>query len=179
VPHLAVTALGPDRPGIIAALAGVLVAHDINLADSQMGLLGGRFGLLATADAPDDTDLDLVAADLSEIADDLGLDHVTLHVLDPVPDLDAEPTHMVTVYGIDHPGIVHAIATELARQSVSITDLSTRRVAEPEEEDDEPLTAMMLEIAAPSSLDGRGIAAVLDRVADSQGVEITVRTVGD
>lgn len=174
--HLAVTAIGRDRPGIVAALTGVLVAHDVSIADSQMGLLGGRFSMVLIADPPADLDPALLRDDLRRIAEDLGLDVIELHRLADLPEPGpVDPTHLLTVYGVDHPGIVHAVTTQLARHRVTITDLSTRRV---EEDDADPLYAMMLEISAPQDMDDREVADVLDHVAREQDLDVVVRRIG-
>ncbi|WP_205696406.1 glycine cleavage system protein R [Conexibacter sp. SYSU D00693] len=172
---LAVTAIGRDRPGIVAALTGVLVAHRVNLADSQMGLLGGRFSMLLVVEPPPEADLALLQEDLGRIADDLGLDVVAVHEVGEGAEDPADPTHLLTVYGVDHPGIVHAVTTELSRRDVSITDLSTRRV---EDGDEDPLYAMMLEVATPPSMSDDDVAAALERVAREQDLDVVVRRLG-
>ena len=53
----------------------------------------------------------------------------------------------MSVYGVDHPGIVHAVSRRLAERGVSITDLETRLVGGA---DGEPVYAMMLEVARAS-----------------------------
>lgn len=171
--QLAVTAIGRDRPGIVAALTGVLVAHQVSIADSQMGLLGGRFSAILVVEPPDSLDPTLLLEDLRRIADDVGLDVIQLHpVGEPSQPAAGEPTHLLTVYGVDHPGIVHAVTTELARCRVSITDLSTRRV---EEDGEHPLYAMMLEVAVPGDLADGDVTSALDRVAREQDLDVVVR----
>ena len=58
--RLAVTAIGADRPGIVAAVTGVLTDHGGNIEDSTMSILGGHFAMMlvvAEADAgPDSAD---------------------------------------------------------------------------------------------------------------------------
>ena len=39
--QLVITALGEDRPGIVDELSNALTAHDLNIEDSRMGVLGG------------------------------------------------------------------------------------------------------------------------------------------
>ena len=45
VRSFALSAVGADRPGIIAAIAERLVAHGLNVTDSQMGILRGFFAM--------------------------------------------------------------------------------------------------------------------------------------
>jgi hypothetical protein len=54
VPELAVTAVGADRPGIIARVTRVLYEHGGNLEDSSMTILGGHFAIMLLVDAPTD-----------------------------------------------------------------------------------------------------------------------------
>ena len=52
MPHVAVTALGADRPGIVAAVTGVLMRHGGNLEDSAMTNLGGHFAMMLVSRFP-------------------------------------------------------------------------------------------------------------------------------
>lgn len=170
--QLAVSALGADRPGIVAAITGVLVGHRLNIADSQMGILSGRFSAVLIVEGGDEADVAALQRDLREVADRLDLDAIHVHAVGEASDSAGEPTHIVTVYGVDHPGIVHAVAHELGARGANITDLNTRRIAG---DGGEPLYAMMIEVAVPSDADG--LVAALDGVGSRQGVEVTVREI--
>src|SRR5207237_7212888 len=50
--HFAVTAVGVDRPGIVAGLTGVFVEHGCNLEDCSMTILRGHFAMTLVVDAP-------------------------------------------------------------------------------------------------------------------------------
>ena len=80
----------------------------------------------------------------------------------------------MTVYGSDHPGIVHAVASALAARSWDITDLNTRLVGEQGGQ----LYALMLEVAVPPQEAG-DLEGALDAVAGEQGVEVSVRELDD
>lgn len=171
--QLAVSAVGRDRPGIVAAVTGVLVAHGADIADAQMGVLSGRFTMMLIVDAPDELEEGVFLRDLLEIGRDLGMDVVSANRIDPVHATGSpEPTHLVTVSGVDHPGIVHAVAHQLARHAVSITDLQTRRIA-----DDAPLHAMMLEVVAPAGLDVRALDSALQAIAGERELDLALRPI--
>ncbi|WP_372789632.1 glycine cleavage system protein R [Paraconexibacter sp.] len=172
--QLAVSAVGRDRPGIVAAVTGVLVAHGADIADAQMGVLSGRFTMMLIVDAPDDLDEGAFLGDLLEIGRDLGLDVVSANRIDPVHATGVlEPTHVVTVSGVDHPGIVHAITHQLARHGVNVTDLQTRRLAD----GDDPLHAMMLEVVPPADLDLEQLRDALSTVAGERELDLSVRPI--
>ena len=169
MPQLALSAIGRDRPGIVAEVTRALLGHSLNITDSQMAVLGGRFTMMLIVDAPDGTDLDAVHEELSRTRERLSLDALSLSALADAADAPAaDPSHIVTVYGVDHPGIVHAVSARLAARAVNVTDLETRLVGD-------GLYAMVLEVALPLELDPEALAAMLAEVGAEQGVEVTVR----
>ena len=116
VRHFAVAAIGRDRPGIVAAVTHNLLDHELNVEDSQMTILGGHFTTMMIVSrrrrgrpgraarrprAPPARELNLEAISVDEVAD-------AAHTM-------SVPTHIVTVYGVDHPGIVHAVSAALAQ----------------------------------------------------------------
>src|SRR5262245_43148690 len=167
--QLALTAIGRDRPGIVAEVTRALLGHSLNITDSQMVVLGGRFSTMLIVEAPEGTDFDAVREELSRTRSRLDLDAVALHPLAATAAAAAaDPSHIVTVYGVDHPGIVHAVSARLASKAVNVTDLETRLVGD-------GLYAMVLEVVLPPELDPGALAAMLAEVGAEQGVEVTVR----
>lgn len=171
--HFAVSAIGRDRPGIVAAVTQRLLDHGLNVEDSQMTILRGRFSM--TLVVAGDAEAEPVARDLSDTAAELGLDALSVdEVADTREPAGADPSHIVTVYGADHPGIVHAVAAALAARDVNITDLNTRLVGD-QEPDGRPLYAMLLEVALPTGLDAGALEQALADCRTQQGVEVSVR----
>jgi glycine cleavage system transcriptional repressor len=168
VRSLAVSAIGRDRPGIVAAVTGVLLRHGVNVEDTQMTILRGHFTMMLFLAGPDDLDLVALERDLSE--PETGLEELSVAELDelgPGP----EPTHTVTVYGADHPGIVHAAAAALAEREIDITDLNSRLM---DDGDGEALYVLMMEVALPAGASADELDAALDDVASREGVEVTL-----
>ena len=148
--HYALTAVGRDRPGIVAAVSEALLAHSVNIEDSQMTILRGHFTMVLVVAPPEGADLDRLRSDLDAVRERLELEVLGLSPLvEADPAAEPSPTHIVTLYGADHPGIVHAAASALAQRGVDITDLTTKLV----EGADPPLYALMMEIAPPGGAD--------------------------
>jgi glycine cleavage system transcriptional repressor len=137
-----VTAIGRDRPGIVAAISEALLGLEGNIADSQMSILRGHFAVMLIVSVPDGVTPDALGERLGTARDALGLEAIAVN---PVGEAaaSARPSHVLTVYGADHPGIVHAVSSALAELGVNITDLETRLSGTPES----PLYVMMLEVA--------------------------------
>lgn len=139
---IVITAVGRDRPGIIAALARAVLDLGGNLDDATMTRLHGAFATMVAARLPPHkTEADARAA-LAPVAEAMGL---TVAV-QSVPDAHQEtpPDTLLTVYGADRPGIVHAVAARLAARNVNITDMDTRLAGSP----DAPVYVMLLEAVA-------------------------------
>jgi glycine cleavage system transcriptional repressor len=156
---LAVSAVGLDRPGIIAGVAERLAAHGANLTDSRMAILRGHFAMTLIVEGAEREALD---ADLAV----LGLEAVTVT---EVPEAAAHPrseaTAVVSVHGADHPGIVAAVTRVLADSQVNVCDLRTHLVDE--------LYVMLMDVNAPPGTDD--LDARLQAVAAEQDVTITLR----
>jgi len=162
--NLAVTAVGRDRPGIVAAITGVLLEFDGNVDDSQMSILHGQFAVMLIVSVPGESDLDAISKRLNEVGTELGLGGITVSEVSGL-DRGPGPTHVLTVYGADRPGIVHDVAALLAAHDVNITDLRTRRTGS----QDSPLYTMMVEVSVPAS--ATGLEQALDGLAGEKSVE--------
>jgi len=79
------------------------------------------------------------------------------------------PSHVLSVYGADHPGIVHAVAEALAEHGANITDMRTRLTGDPED----PVYVMFLELELRG--DAGEVAAALEDVGRDAGVEVSLR----
>ncbi|CAA9516589.1 MAG: Glycine cleavage system transcriptional antiactivator GcvR [uncultured Solirubrobacterales bacterium] len=171
---LALAALGRDRPGIVAAVTGVLVAHHVNVEDSRMAILRGEFAMVLVLAGPAELELAGLDDDLGRVREELGLEALSLTELsDQVESPGASAaTHIVSVYGADHPGIVHAVAAAVSEHGVNITDLTTRLVDAPQAE---PLYAMALELAVAGEDEAAVLEGALAEVGRAQGVEVSFR----
>jgi glycine cleavage system transcriptional repressor len=56
MPEFAVTAIGRDRPGIVAAISGALLELEGNIEDSQMSILRGHFAVMLIVKLPESAD---------------------------------------------------------------------------------------------------------------------------
>lgn len=168
----ALSAIGRDRPGIVAEVTGTLLRHGINMADSQMAILGGHFAMMIVLVTSAETDVEALRSDLDSSRAKLELEAISLSEIDEAQARIDEPSHVITLYGADHPGIVKAVTAALAERGVNITDLDTHLVGE----ETEPAYMMILEVSLPDGLTGQGLEASLSEVARTQKLELSVRS---
>jgi glycine cleavage system transcriptional repressor len=167
VPHFAISAVGADRPGIVAAGTGVLVDQGCNLEDTSMSILRGHFAMMLVVAAPEGLQEAALEDALSAPARDLDLVVAVRPIDDEVPARPAGETWSVAVYGADQPGIVHRVTSLLAAAGANVVDLDTRVIGEP----GRPVYAMVLDVSLPPGADGRAVAADLAALARELGVE--------
>jgi glycine cleavage system transcriptional repressor len=171
--HFALAAVGRDRPGIVAAVTEVLLGHSLNIEDSQATILRGHFTMMLVVATPADADEAALRRDLDGVRDRLGLEALVLSELEELdPGAKAAPSHIVTLYGADHPGIVHAATAVLAERDIDVTDMTTRLAGEGQ---GEPLYALIMEVALPAGADADDLRQALGRVGADQGVEVSLR----
>ncbi len=162
MPTLAVSAVGLDRPGIIAGVAGRLAAHGANVTDSRMAILRGHFSMTLIVEGAGREEL---AADLEALG---GLEAWSVtEVAEAAGNPRSQPTAVVSVHGADHPGILAAVTRVLAEQGVNVCDMQTRLV--------EDLYVMIVDVAVPPGVDD--LDDHLQAVASEQGVKLTLRPV--
>lgn len=145
-----------------------LLEHSANIEDSRMALLRGHFAMALIVSVPETADLAELRIRLGAVAESLALEAIALSEVEALGAGGSDPTHLVTVYGADHPGIVHGIASALAEAGVNIVDMSTRLAGDPGEE----LYVMLMEVAAPEEAD---LDVVLGAAASELAVEVTAR----
>src|SRR4051812_26823356 len=168
MPHVAVTALGADRPGIVAAVTGVLMRHGGNLEDTAMTNLGGHFAMMLVVQVPDGEGAEALEAALVAEVGTLGLTVAVRPIVeDPGDGPEGEPW-AVSLYGADRPGIVHRVAQELADHGANIVDLSTRVIGPGPDH----AYVLLLELSLPPAADAERLGTRLAALADELGVEI-------
>jgi glycine cleavage system transcriptional repressor len=175
VARFALSAIGRDRPGIVAGVSGALLQHGANIEDSRMAILGGHFTMMLIVSTPPDADVGALSRELDETRSRLGLGALTLEeVADEHGLTRPEASHVVTVYGADHPGIVHSVANAIAEMGVNVIDVATHLV---EEEGAQPIYAMMMEVDLPPDVAADRLEAELREVADRERLDLSVRAV--
>jgi glycine cleavage system transcriptional repressor len=165
----AVTVVGDDRPGIVSAVTRVLFELGCNLQDATSTILSGHFAMMLIVGLPQDVDPARVEASLEEVRSELDLVITARPVHEAHLAFD-EPTHLISVYGGDRPGIVYRVTEHLSSSGVNVTDLSSRVIGGA----GHPVYALMLEVAAPVGTDLEGDLADLK---ESLGVDITVNEI--
>ncbi len=166
---MAVTVMGKDRPGIVASVTKVLFEAGCNLEDVTSTILRGHFAMTLVVRVPPEVGAPELEEGLSPVTRDLEL-VVTVRPVEESAVEVPHPTHMVSVYGSDRPGIVYRVTELLASNGANITDLTSRVIGSAEE----PVYALMLEVslADPEVVEHRLLA-----LRRELGVEVSVHPI--
>jgi glycine cleavage system transcriptional repressor len=170
--HVALSAIGSDRPGIVAAVTSVLVARGCNLEDTSMSILRGHFAMMLVVATPVELTASALEGALSPVAAEFDLVLVVRPIDDDVPPPTTGTAWTVSVYGADRPGIVHRVTTVLAEAAVNVVDLTTRVVGDA----DRPVYAMFLDVTLPPSADPADVASRLKLLAGELGVSCSLHS---
>lgn len=166
---LAVTAIGNDRPGIVAAVTRTLFELGCNLEDATSTILRGHFAMMLVVLAPPGLTPEEVERRLRTIARAMHL-VITARPVE-VAELEVTPpTHVVSVYGSDKPGIVFEITEFLASEGANITDLTSRIIGS----EDHPIYALMLEVALPGK---PSFEESLRALSERMGVDVSIHPI--
>jgi glycine cleavage system transcriptional repressor len=147
--QLIITAVGPDRPGIVGELTAHLHAGGANILDSRMVNLRGEFAMLILLEAADAAAGEL-RRQLSGIGEKIGL-RLSVSELHTGTRVRGLPFRLKT-YSMDQPGIVARISQVLREFGVNIEELSARQESAPFDGSPLFLTEMRLTVPATVSL---------------------------
>jgi glycine cleavage system transcriptional repressor len=169
-----VTAVGPDRPGIVGDLTGHLHTAGANLLDSRMVNLRGQFALVLLMDCPADAAGEHLATTLPEIGRGLGLNldvirQSSAEAVDAPRPVAGVPFRLKT-YSMDQPGIVHRVSHLLQSHGVNIEELETRQ--ESAAFAGTPLFLMEMRLTVPPAVPVRQLRTDLQALCDQLNCDV-------
>jgi glycine cleavage system regulatory protein len=165
---LVLTLIGPDRPGLVEAVAAVIADHGGNWLESRMAHLAGKFAGILRVEIPEGK-----RAAVSEAL--AGLQDRGLRIVVEPSDGSASAPDQARIMelelvGLDRPGIVREISQILARSGANVEELSTNRSSAPMS--GEMLFSAKTRIQVPPLADVAKLRADLERMASDLMVEI-------
>jgi glycine cleavage system transcriptional repressor len=172
--YLVLTAIGPDRPGLVAEVTHYLTERGANVEDSRMAVLGGDFGILVLVSGP--------AARIAKIEDDHGAlsDKTGLSVMLRRTKSPEEHRRaavipcLVTAEAIDREGIVRAVASALHAVGVNIVSLETTAFDAPVT--GSPLFRLEARVDVPHSTGIAKVRRAMEDVATAENLDVNVRS---
>jgi glycine cleavage system transcriptional repressor len=168
------SALGPDRPGLVADLTSYVTERRGNVEESRMLILGAEFGVLVLVSGTSDA-VDAIVRDAKQLESATGANVIVRRTKSPEEHRRGElKPVLVTVESFDRAGIVNALARALQNLGLNIVSLETTAV-------EAPFTgAMLFKIEARVDVPkGKSIAQIrhaMNEVATAEGLDIEVKS---
>ncbi len=176
----ALSAIGRDRPGIVADLAELVYDCDCNLEDSSMTILGSEFAvLLLLSGAGDDIEQRLSSASKRLEWEKRLTVFIRPLEAEPIPfavGREARPFEL-QASGVDKAGLVARVARCLAQRGANITQMITQ--SRPEAQTGTPLYSMRIRLDVPSDVDEAELRADLEGIAADLQIEVALNPVED
>ena len=169
------SAVGQDRPGIVAAISKLLFEQDCNLSDSSMTILAGQFAVVLIFETGEKTQSDKLNQAISELGKTWHL-QVIAGPIEEDSTNKSEPSgecHLVSVYGADQAGLTWKVAERIASSGYNVTDLSTKKI-----EGSAPVYILLLEIeAGPKASGTKSLESDLHTLGQELGCSVTLKPV--
>jgi glycine cleavage system regulatory protein len=164
---LVLTLIGPDRPGLVEAVAEVVASHGGNWLESRMAHLAGQFAGILRIEVPEDK----AQAVLAGLA---ALEARGLRIVGEPGEAEARTkagrTLDLELVGLDRPGIVREISQLLANGGANVEELATDRSSAPMS--GEMLFHAKARVRLPTDADLATLRSALERLASDLMIEI-------
>src|SRR6266700_524455 len=165
---LVLTLIGPDRPGLVEAVAQVVAQRGGNWLESRMIHLGGQFAGILRVEVPPGQ-----AEGLARALEGLGSSGLRV-VAERSPRAQAPGARSrvmnIELVGLDRPGLVREISQLLARLEINVEELTSDRTSAPMS--GEMLFRADARVEVPAHIDAAHLRASLERLASDLTVEI-------
>jgi glycine cleavage system regulatory protein len=163
---LVMTLIGPDRTGLVEAVAGIVAGHGGNWLESRMCRLGGEFAGILRVEVPADKKSALLDA-VQKIS---GL-RVIVGAGEPVASPKNARESRIEIIGQDRPGIVREISAALARAGVNVEEF-TSDVTSGAMSGEQMFTAWG-RVQLPEGCDAAALKRELEKIAADLFVEVS------
>ena len=171
---LVLSALGPDRPGLVAEVTEYLTERGANIEDSRMAVLGGDFGVLVLVSGRPER-IAAIEEHHELLSDRTGLSVMLRRTKSPTEHRRAAVIPcLVTAEAIDQEGIVRAVSRALHRVGVNIVSLHTTAYEAPVT--GSPLFRLEALIDVPQTTGVARVRKAMEEVATAENLDIDVRS---
>ena len=165
--RLIISAFGPDQPGIVSELSGVITTHGGNVEESRMIKLGSDFTIILLVTVSDEW-LESLRVALQAVQSL----KISTKLTTKKEGVGGEKSFNLILTGADNEGIVHKVTEYLSSHSINIEEMDTETSNAPVS--GTALFQMKAAISLPESIQEAEIQAGLQQIASDLGVEISL-----
>ena len=166
--NLILTAVGPDRIGLVEKISEFIFKHGCNIEDSKMAVLCGEFALIVLISG-NTQGLERIAREYPELQTETGLN---IWVRPPTQRKTAEPSLLYRLRAscMDHPGVVYRLSGIFRRSGINIESMETKTYAAPIS--GTPLFRLEAQISVPTRVNIHTIRSELQEFATQENIDV-------
>lgn len=173
--YFILSAIGKDRPGLVADVSEVIYESGGNIEDSRMAQLRNYFSLLILFSTERQGVIENLSSGIKRLKEEKDIDVF----YSPISLEDARPKEKeqmnyfkITTSGVDHAGIVFKICRLLASKNINIKNMETR--SHPSAESGTLLFEMDMDIEVPSSISEMTLREDLHQLANELVIDLVL-----
>jgi len=166
--YFVITAVGEDKPGIVAKVTKILYENGFNIEDSTMTRLNNEFCIMLVVKGEkgekeiEDSFSSIKDKDLS-----IWIKQIPEDVINKRKEVAS--LYNIIVFGADKPGIVFNVSKILADHNVNISDLRTEK--------NNDLYLMFIQAEVPPSTNQEDLENAIKNVSKDMNIDISVEKV--
>jgi glycine cleavage system transcriptional repressor len=122
--QMVLTAIGPDRPGIVTEISSAIHESGANLEDSRMAVLAGDFALIVLFSGEPES-IEAIRKKCTAIEKKIDF-QITFKPPCGRKEADDYKLYRFKATGVDQPGIVHTVSAILSEFDVNVVSLESR-----------------------------------------------------
>jgi len=171
--HLILTAIGPDRVGLVEKISEFISSRGCNIEDSKMAVFCGEFAVILLISG-DEGKLGQVARDYRDIEAQTELS-IAIKSASPRSRQEAFIPCKLTAACMDHPGVVHKISVVLSGLAVNIESMETKTYFAPMS--GTPLFQLEAELSVPVRTNINQLRERLAEIQSEENIDIEITVI--
>ena len=168
--YLVLTAVGPDRPGLVNQISSAIHAAGGSLEDSRMAILGGEFAVILLLSGEEGC-IGRIESERQSLERATSLS-IALRGTARSEQRKSYLPYRIRVTGVDRPGIVLAVSQILSGRGVNVASLESRLAYAPLS--GTPMFVLEAELEVPSELELAELRRELASACEEDNLDFTL-----
>lgn len=166
--HLVITAVGPDKVGLVEKITQFVLKEHCNIEDSKMAVFCGEFTIILLVSG-ESSALERLSESFEPLTVQTGLIFFSKR---PASKTQAESTLPCKLLAscLDHPGVVHQLSSALSAIGVNIESMETKTLAAPMS--GTPIFQMEAFLSVPARVNLHELRRKLDEIGKRENIDI-------
>ena len=168
--NLILTAVGPDKVGLVEMTSEFVFKHGCNIEDSKMAVFCGEFALILLISGASQA-LQEIVQGCEELESQTGL-NIWIKTPSRKKPVEASLRYKLSASCMDHPGVVYRLSGILSSLGINIESMETKTYAAPVT--GTPIFRLEAEISVPAKLKIDALRDRLEAFAREENIDMSL-----